>query len=149
MKTILCASLALIGLASAQAQNLEKSLVGAWKVDAKTIKYAPSAKAKEEIAKQKPGAVDSLIKMVGASLAPMTFTFKADHTFMVSGKKPGATTDTVDKGKWTLKGQSVTIKLDKPAPMQPSFTIAKNGKTLQLVQSQANFGTMTIGFVRK
>ncbi len=150
MKRTVFASFALAAIATASAQSLEQSLVGNWRVDIKSIAYAPSEKAKAEIAKQPKGAVDGLIKMVGGSVSPLTFSFKADHTFSVSGAKGPDGKEKVEKGTWTLKGQNIKVTMKTAqAQKQPEFTIAKNGKRLSAKQSDPNFGTISMGFVKK
>lgn len=116
-----------LGLSLAAAVALAASPVGTWK--GKIVVKVPPMPANVN-----PQQKAMMTQMLGQiAKAKIVANLKKDGTFTVKtsgmpGPKPSDTTN----GKWTQKGNTVTMTESKPGEKPQNFILSPNGKTMTL-----------------
>lgn len=144
----------LLGLAIAlvggpQPVSGEKRVVGTWKVDLTSLKMELTPEAKRQLDAQKKVKLEDLKKQLAKNLAPITYTFKANHVFLVTLASVGNQTPQTVQGTWSMAGQRITIKMSGPNRSAPEMELTKDGKRIHTIYRQANFGTGKADLIRK
>ena len=117
---------------SAKAVPNEKQVVGKWKYDLKSFKVEldPNLQAKGELESGKDGfkkEVDMLMVDLKNMVGPLVMNFEANHEFSVIA--PG--TSKPVRGRWSLKGSTLIIAMDRPGQSTPKMSLSADGKRIR------------------